>query len=635
MASNLFVNRLYVLTELNQVAYDEPFHHGVNIIRGDNSSGKSTIAHLLFYALGGEYTRFVDEARRCSRVLVEVSLGGAMVTLERALDKDSEGRVKPRQGMTIHWGTMPEALEGHCRRLVLGYAATQARQSFSSVLFRLMDMPAVQTDCALTMHQLLRLMYVDQESPTWSLFLHEQFDRQATREAVADLLMGIYDSRLYEARLALRQQEADIDEARALLRSLESVLPSGLRSRDSVGALIEQKQAQIDRYAQDIARMRAGETPAVASPPLVEEQKATVATLARECSRLEEQADLMEHEVQDTRFFIDELTSKRAWLLQSASTRRALGSMRLDFCPECLSPLPDQVPQGTCCLCKSRVEGEAGLTQARRLAEDFALQIQESGTALRASEEQLTSLKARLRASRRRHKAAQKALDELLGTARGSMAAQLEDLHYRRGCAQGELLQCYTLLEQAERYQDTAARLATLRESHARTDRLIQELISRQEQRRAQVLACMQRHGVYFLHHDKESQKAFSSARPEDFHVDFSDNRVYLQQPHDRFSASSSFFLKLVARFSLLFASLDLPWMRYPRFILADNMEDKGIEMVRAQKFQQTLISRLAQYPPDQYQVIYTTSYITPQLEQSPYVVGEHYAMGHKSLRNV
>ena len=91
MANNLFVNRLRVLTQDGQVAYDERFHHGVNIIRGDNSSGKSTITHLLFYGLGGEYTRFVEQARRCSRVLVEVSTGDATVTLERPLDKDTEG----------------------------------------------------------------------------------------------------------------------------------------------------------------------------------------------------------------------------------------------------------------------------------------------------------------------------------------------------------------------------------------------------------------------------------------------------------------------------------------------------------------------------------------------------------------
>lgn len=39
MAVSFFVNRLYVLTTDGKVAYDEPFHHGVNIIRGANSSG--------------------------------------------------------------------------------------------------------------------------------------------------------------------------------------------------------------------------------------------------------------------------------------------------------------------------------------------------------------------------------------------------------------------------------------------------------------------------------------------------------------------------------------------------------------------------------------------------------------------
>lgn len=61
MAVSFFVNRLYVLTTDGKVAYDEPFHHGVNIIRGANSSGKSTITHLLFYGLGGEYTQFVTQ----------------------------------------------------------------------------------------------------------------------------------------------------------------------------------------------------------------------------------------------------------------------------------------------------------------------------------------------------------------------------------------------------------------------------------------------------------------------------------------------------------------------------------------------------------------------------------------------
>ena len=145
----------------------------------------------------------------------------------------------------------------------------------------------------------------------------------------------------------------------------------------------------------------------------------------------------------------------------------------------------------------------------------------------------------------------------------------------------------------------------------------------------------MQEHGVYFLQHDKERQRDFVNSHPSDFHVDFANNLVYLSDKYSKYSASSAFFLKIVARFSLFFASLDIPWMRYPHFIFADNMEDKGIEKERAQQFQYTLIERLKSYPTDSYQLIYTTSYITPELDQSDYVVGDHYTMRNKSLKNV
>jgi len=82
-------------------------------------------------------------------------------------------------------------------------------------------------------------------------------------------------------------------------------------------------------------------------------------------------------------------------------------------------------------------------------------------------------------------------------------------------------------------------------------------------------------------------------------------------------------------------SSLELPFMRYPHFIFADNMEDKGIEESRAQNFQRVLISKLSEYSDDEYQVIYTTSYITEELDNSKYVVGEKYSQGNKSLKNV
>lgn len=51
--SYLKLNRL-VITKAGKQLYDEKFHDGINIIRGEHSVGKSTILDMIFYVLGGE-----------------------------------------------------------------------------------------------------------------------------------------------------------------------------------------------------------------------------------------------------------------------------------------------------------------------------------------------------------------------------------------------------------------------------------------------------------------------------------------------------------------------------------------------------------------------------------------------------
>lgn len=77
---------MIIFTNDGQIAYDENYHRGVNIIRGNNSSGKSTITHFIFYVLGGAFNDWVKEAKQCSSVIAEVELNGATLTLKREIN---------------------------------------------------------------------------------------------------------------------------------------------------------------------------------------------------------------------------------------------------------------------------------------------------------------------------------------------------------------------------------------------------------------------------------------------------------------------------------------------------------------------------------------------------------------------
>ena len=635
MAVSFFVNRLYVLTADGKVAYDERFHHGVNIIRGANSSGKSTITHLLFYGLGGEYTQFVSQARHCSRVMVEVSLDHAILTLSRPIELDAEGRVYTQRGMTIYWGTLDEALRGDCESGTFGYKVSAKTKSYSNVLFGVMGMPIVQGDNNITMHQLLRLLYIDQESPTASLFYYEQFDNQTTRETVADLLLGIFDEQLYAAKLRQKDLETELLDVKIELRALGNSLDVKQRSTEFIQGEIDYRNKEMDQIAEKIQHLRRGAEAEKQQKPQTEKWKDEVRKLEKMCEKEEENIDLLQYDIEDTELFIAELSRKQQALKHSVSTREILGNLRLEYCPECLSPLPQDTPEGTCHLCRQKVDNRTGVTQARRLIAEISFQKQESEAIFLKDEEDLRAAKARLRSLKAKRKTARRNLDELLGNVRSSVAGAIEDLIYQKGQLNGELQQFYTMLELAERYEQLTDKKAQLEMELVKNRNDINAKISNQESRRSEVMRKIQEHGAYFLNHDEERQKDFKEASPSDITVDFPNNMVFLKDRYAKYSASSAFFLKLVARFSLFFASLDIDWMRYPRFIFADNMEDKGIEQHRAQMFQQTLIDRLKQYDTDSYQVIYTTSYITDELDHSEYVVGEHYDIRHKSLKNV
>ena len=148
-----------------------------------------------------------------------------------------------------------------------------------------------------------------------------------------------------------------------------------------------------------------------------------------------------------------------------------------------------------------------------------------------------------------------------------------------------------------------------------------------------EITTLIKQEGLYILNNDLDRQDEFKNAN--EFTIDFSNNLTFLSNKYSKYSASSNFYLKVAARFALFLASLSVEGMRIPRFIFADNMEDKGIELLRAQNLQKILIDRVSDFNKNSYQMIYTTSYITKELNESEYVVGEYYTKSNPSLKNI
>ena len=376
MASRIQIQRLKVITRNGETAYDENFHKGINIIRGENSSGKSTITHLLFFGLGGSYADFVIEAKRCQYVYTQIEINKCIITLKRELKLSEDNHVNSKIGLTIFWGEMDDALADSCESNYFGYCETSKIKSFSNALFELMDMPSVVGDNNLTMHQLLRLMYVDQESPTGSLFMYEQFDNQLTRETVSELLMGIYDAELYASKLNIKEYEKELDyiktEIKVIKSSFSSIeegsskcLQEKIRNRQDealgLSDLIIQKRTDqkiTANYSKDNDRL-----------------KEILIKLRVSYSELLNKQNILQGEIDDTEMFIRALKIRQKALADSISVRKSLEGLVLDFCPECLTRLDDHVENGHCRLCKAPIDNTKGVRQAKRYELELSFQI--------------------------------------------------------------------------------------------------------------------------------------------------------------------------------------------------------------------------------------------------------------------
>jgi chromosome segregation ATPase len=350
---------------------------------------------------------------------------------------------------------------------------------------------------------------------------------------------------------------------------------------------------------------------------------------------VQKQNDLeqLKNEIHDSEFFLETMRSKLTALRNSIQTRDFLGGLPLDYCPECLTRLTVAESNGTCKLCKETIDGSFGVVQARRMEQEIGFQISESTKILEIHKRVLLEKEAEYAAGQEALRQIQRQVDSAVTDVRTQNQERLDQLLESKGFVEGEIVQLRTFLEHAELYSKLQSRQEDLRKEIDYLRAFIHRVTREQEALKENINNRIKGEGTYLLNNDLDRQDDFKNAN--EFFIDFSNNIAYLSNKYSKYSASSNFYLKVSARFALFFASIQINGMRYPRFLFADNMEDKGIEKERAQNLQRIIINHLAKFSVDSYQLIYTTSYITDELNSSPFVVGDFYTKENPSLKNI
>lgn len=628
----LKLNRLTIYTKSGKIAYDQNFHEGVNIIRGHNSAGKSTIGNFIFYVLGGDFKKWTTAAAHCNDVYAEIFINSEPITIKRTVSESGN------QPMSIFWGTYDEAIKSASEGWqIFPYRRTETKKSFSNALFLALGFPELRgdVDSNITMHQVLRMLYVDQKSLTLDLLMTENFDSSITRKTIADLLFGVYDDSLYSDKIALREAEKDFEVKKKQFEGIEQIFKASDNETNigTINALIEENNIQIKSIDEYLEKLSKEQNEATKKSDEEELKVVTIKTnllaTRNSLSILQAEINKFEFELLDSQDFIRSLEKRALALSDSLLTRETFIDLKMHHCPNCLSPLEPVTDENHCELCKQQLPEDKGSSQIKRMQQEIDNQIRESKKLYLEKEHKLLEFKSSYPTLEQKVRALQRELDEALSSVKTVRNQEFDELLIKKGELRSKndyLIKQLRALEQIEVLRKELAGLKVKIESLKAN---IYSKESEQRNRLQNAFQIIQSLTLRLLHSDLGRQAEFSTGKKVE--LDFEKNTFSLDGENN-FSESSNVYLKNSVRFAIFFASLEKEFFRLPRFILCDNIEDKGMQPDRSQSFQKELV-KISSESDVKHQIIITTSMISPDLDNTELCVGDFYTETNKTLK--
>ncbi|NEJ74531.1 hypothetical protein GR197_29065 [Rhizobium phaseoli] len=587
----LIVRRLVVKRGVH-IAYDERYHSGVNIVRGDNSSGKSTILNFIFFGLGGDLSKldWSEHALLCDHVWTEVELNGNPAVLRRKIDTSAQSDMEIFGGRYEAAETAP--IESWLR---YPYARSQNKESFSQAIFRLLGMPdvAVEGTSSITMHQVLRLLYADQLSPTDSLFRFEGYDPENLREAVGNLLCGAFDTAIYESQQKLRAKEKEFQEVSAELRSIFRVVGG----EESLGlqwitqkrtGLIADKDRLLHLIAQKEEEFFSSSTLQRLSLTQQKELYSTVQRLQQELVEAQEVRGGLEFEISDSQSFIESLKRKSEALRDARLAATVVTDVRFATCPACYGEVLEADEHSFAChLCKTPIDLERAREQVTGIINNLSIQIKQSERLQVIRGQRLKAQVAKVEEIKFRWSAKSRELSAVASRPTSKVREEIRDLHRQVGYLDRSI-------EDVDSQFKLANKIGDLSERRANLDVEIKDLESRigalkrgQTDRIRVARSEIERETIKMLKGDLKRQDSFVD--PQRVEFSFGKNTITVDD-HTYFSASSRVVLKTAFLVGFLAAALRDKDFRHPRFLMIDITEDKGMEQARSHNFQKQVI---------------------------------------------
>ena len=624
--SNFYIERL-VVEKLGRFVYDEEFHKGINVIRGEHSVGKTTILELIFYVLGGEIkaNQWLHPADKCDSVICQLNINGKTFTLKRAIEV---GKIPD---ISMFSNDMNAALESVLGWKHFGPRRTEKRASFSECMFELLGWESSKSEeyANLTMHQLLRFLYADQETSSFKLFRAEdnkRADSDTMRIAVAEFLLGLDNLDTHQLRQELLMADREFESIKSELSAIYKIL-----GKDS-GLTLDSMQTEIVKNNEEIILLREQKFESVSNDNLEKERASKykrvedeINLISRKLKSFKDDLGTVVGEIVDCELYAESLEFRKKSLLESQALYNSLGEISFDKCPVCLEKV-EPVEQGHCSLCKCELKEEESDNYLELLTE-LNFQIKSNSTVMANYLDQKEGLEAIIEITVGELKEAQSRLVEVAKVV-DLTQSQREDNARKIGFLEAQNENSKNKINIIKSLDAKKSRKTALIEKIADLKQKIEDATLSNQRRSNNVYNGLSKSIVNILNSEKREdgspyEESFLSSGVNDVEIDFAKDRLLLDG-RVKFSASSNFIKKNTFHISTLLRSLQDNAYRLPRFLMLDSIENGGMKPFRSHQFQKKIIELFSQIEGD-FQLIFCTSMVLDDLNNDKYGVGPYY----------
>jgi predicted nucleic acid-binding Zn-ribbon protein len=418
------------------------FSRQLNFFHGEMSTGKSSIASLLDYCLGGRLERTPALAAELLSVKMEARIGDVSCVFERVLADIANLRVSWRlsdgnfqsASVPVKAGQSPvidEDIFGLSDLLLrfLGMAVLRVRKRTSDP-----DSELVR----LSFRDLAEFMYLDQPHLDSDFFLLDLPIRMEKSKDAIHFFVGFMSERLNILQQELQELRSKQRGMREAAERIQEFLQQfEFESVERLDHEIQALESQVSKHSAELANLKRGFAP---ETTVAEEDQTEMRQLNARVRSLASTNRDITLRLPEQEALIAELISLKFKLSRATSATALLEGVDFDSCPACGTPADKSgVTSGHCYLCKREIAPASAGSTAEIYRQDIDDRIEDLKQSVQRHRRSLQRNESQLQEARRSRSSLEERLAELTTDYETEYAARARSYERRIAGAQARI----------------------------------------------------------------------------------------------------------------------------------------------------------------------------------------------------